>query len=376
VHCHDKPPETSLRDSNRYKAVGFVLTTALFTSHAHAAEGFKPRFPLSGTLGGEIVAPLDRPGWYGSAVVTQIEIDKVTDDSGEARKQLVSGSFATPPIAGSVRTASYAGTVDVDARQSQTQWNFMVGYLSEETFAGGRFTALFNLPYTTRLNRRLTLSGETPTLSALSPAVPAPVQAATQAAFGTAYQANLAAQSAAGTRVLEGFGDAEISGGWAYQQDKLKVLASTTLALPTGQYDANSTVNIGFGNFYTLRPSIAAAYSLNDSVTLGARTSLGFNTRNKDNEVRSGNFAVLDLAAVFRTPIGVLGPHVIHAQQYQDDSGGIYGPNRFRATGVGAFFTTLISPISAALNLSFMQMVDSRNAMSGSFIQARLSKAF
>ena len=48
--------------------------TALFAiaGHAYAADGSKLRFPLSGSLGGEIAAKQLTPGLYGSVVVTQI----------------------------------------------------------------------------------------------------------------------------------------------------------------------------------------------------------------------------------------------------------------------------------------------------------------
>jgi hypothetical protein len=71
----------------------------------------------------------------------------------------------------------------------------------------------------------------------------------------------------------------------------------------------------------------------------------------------------------------------LRVQQFQDDvnataSTGPLGPNRFSSTGAGVFFTTLIKPLGAGLNLSYMKTLESKNALSGSFIQARLSKVF
>jgi hypothetical protein len=379
-------PETFLRLVVTRHLLGAALACPLIAPPAHASDGFRVRYPLSGTLGGEIVAPADKPGWFGSLVVTQMEVDKITDDSGHARMQPVSGAFATPqPVAGAVRTATFSGTVAFDARQSQTMVNLLVGYLTEQTFGGGRLSFMVNVPTTTRLDRRLTLSGATPTLSPLSPPLTSPplppgtaamAQAAAQAGFASAYQANLAAQSAAGSGVVDGVGDVEVTGAWVLQQQNLRLAAGATLALPTGDYDAASSLNVGFGNCYTLRPHVTVAYSPSDTWTLGARASLGFNTRNDDNQVRSGNFGALDLAAAWRSPIGVVGPHVLHVQQVQDDSGGPFGANRFSATGAGAFFTTRIAALDAALNASYLKMVRSQNALSGSFVQLRLSKAF
>lgn len=63
-------------------------------------------------------------------------------------------------------------------------------------------------------------------------------------------------------------------------------------------------------------------------------------------------------------------------RQVSDDLGGSVGPNRFAATGLGGFFTTRVPGVDAALNLYYMTMVNARNALSGSFYQLRLSKAF
>ncbi len=374
-----------MRHPRLLHTVSAALCLGTFAGSALAADGFKLRFPLSGSLGGEIVAPVDNPGFFTSVVVTQIELDKLTDDTGNAYQQIKNGSITTPAIAGAVRTASYSGNVGLDLRQKQTNANLIVGYLSEKNFAGGRLALTFNLPYTARLNRQLTASGATPTLSTLAPALTTPplpagtgaaAQASTQAGFNTSYQAGLAASSAAATGASDGFGDAELSGAWVYRKDDLKVVAGVTLAMPTGKYDANSSINVGYGNFYTVRPGVAVAFNATPWLTLGARGSLGFNTRNKDNQIKSGDFSALDLAAAIRTPYGVFGPHVLIVDQFKDDQGGIYGGNRFKGNGVGAFYTALIPGLEAAVNLAYMNMANSRNALSGSFYQLRVSKAF
>jgi hypothetical protein len=121
---------------------------------------------------------------------------------------------------------------------------------------------------------------------------------------------------------------------------------------------------------------VAVSGRASEDLTLGAKVSLGLNSPNNDNGVRTGNFVGLDLAAAYLTPVGIFGPHVMYVSQYEDDQGGAYGGNRFNATGAGVFYTTLIRPINAGLNFSYMQMLDSRNALSGSFVQIRLTKAF
>lgn len=366
-----------------FRTAALVLAGSAVSSVALAADGFKVRYPLSGSLGGEIVAPLNNPGWYGSLVLTQVAIDKVTGDDGEQLKVTRSGTTPPATIAGQPRTASFSGSATLDVEQDQTIGNMLIGYLFAPTYYGGRVSLAVNLPYTFSQKTRAKATGATPTLTALSPALtspplpagaPAAAQANAQAQFNTFYQNGLAGSSV--DQEIDGFGDMEITGAWIHSTDKLRIVAGLTLALPTGKYDADGASNIGFGKFYTLRPGVGLAYKLNDTVTLGARGSLGFNSRNTENDIRSGNFGAVDLAVAFRTPIGVVGPHLLHVQQFQDDSGGDLGANRFRATGAGFFFTTLVKPLDAGLNLAFMKVIDSRNALSGTIVQVRLSKAF
>lgn len=355
----------------------------LFTmvGQTFAADGWKVRFPLSGSLGGEIVANKLTPGLYGSVVATQVEVDKVTGDDGQTLTVQKAGPFSTSPtlVAGAVRTASYSGTAKMDVKQSQTVSNILLGYLTETEYSGGRLNLTVNIPYMS-LNRTLALSGATPTLTTLAPSLPAPAaataQASVQGQFSTAYQAQLGAASNAASGTAAGLGDIEITGAWVQAADDMKVVLGATLAIPTGKYNKSDPLSIGYGNFYTLRPGGAVSIKANENLTVAARASLGINSRNVDNGVRSGNFWALDLAAAYRTPVGVVGPHLMKVTQYEDDQGGTFGANRFNATGAGVFFTTLIEPINAGLNFSYMKMFDSRNALSGSFLQLRLTKAF
>ena len=361
--------------------------TALFAiaGHAYAADGSKLRFPLSGSLGGEIAAKQLTPGLYGSVVVTQIEVDKVTGDDGNALKLVQAKAFsqAVPsPIAMTV-SSSFSGFATVAVKQSQTVSNILLGYLTETEYAGGRLNLLVNIPYMS-LNRTFSLTGDTPTLAPLSPSVASPQAAAVakglqtniQGQFALKYQAELAANSTAASGSAADLGDMEVTGAWVRQTDDMKIIVGATLAMPTAKYDKNSVLNTGFGNYYTLRPGVAVSGRASEDLTLGAKVSLGLNSPNNDNGVRTGNFFGLDLAAAYLTPVGVFGPHVMYVSQYEDDQGGTFGGNRFNATGAGVFYTTLIRPINAGLNFSYMQMLNTRNALSGSFVQIRLTKAF
>ena len=354
----------------------------------YAADGWKLRFPLSGSLGGEIAAKQLTPGLYGSVVATQIEVDKVTGGDGNALTLTQANAFSQAvtsppsPIAMTV-SSSYSGAATVAVKQSQTVSNVVLGYLTETEYAGGRLNMTVNIPYMS-LNRTFSVSGPTPTLAPLSSSVPGPQAAAVtaglqttiQGQFALKYQAQLAANSTAASGSAADLGDMEVTGAWVRQTDDMKIIVGATLAMPTAKYDKNSVLNTGFGNYYTLRPGVAVSGRASEDLTLGAKVSLGLNSPNNDNGVRTGNFFGLDLAAAYLTPVGVFGPHVMYVSQYEDDQGGTFGGNRFNATGAGVFYTTLIRPINAGLNFSYMQMLNTRNALSGSFVQIRLTKAF
>jgi len=135
---------------NKKLAYQWAGTAALLissTASVLAADGFKLRFPLSGTLGGEIVAPLPSEGWVGSLAYTDIDIDKIGGSDGKAitlqklapfgpltAAQLAAvpavaipgvGSFTAAQMQAALsgRTASAVGIVAVDYRQQIKQAN-------------------------------------------------------------------------------------------------------------------------------------------------------------------------------------------------------------------------------------------------------------
>ena len=389
-----------------YQWAGTAALLISSTASDLAADGFKLRFPISGTLGGEIVAPLPSEGWVGSVAYTDIDIDKIGGADGQAlilQKKAVFGPLtaaqlaAVPAVAvpgvGSFtaaqmqaalngRTASAVGIVAVDYRQQIKQANLTFARILDKDVQGGKLAIAINIPYALSLKSDALFTGVTPTLSPLTPSAGplAPVaQAAAQSSFNTGYQAALASQWQAANVNTSGLGDIETSLLWEKSVDKLKIVAGATLALPTGNYnyvEGRLAPNIGYGKYYTFRPGLGVAYTASENVTLGARGSLGFNTKNTENNVRSGDFYVIDLAAAFKTPVGVFGPHMTIMRQYTDDSGGQLGANRVSLTGAGVFAAFPIAAIGAGLNLSYMKTIDARNSLSGSFVQARLSKAF
>ncbi|MGO4382064.1 transporter [Pseudoduganella sp. RAF53_2] len=354
------------------KVAGGAMLAASFAS-AHAAEGFEPRYNLAGSLAGEIFSPPDQTGWAIGTAVTRVPVRHVTGDDGKDLTLPVPGGTLSVPGLPSALQPSYGpGKTTVYGNGSMTRTDVALGYITTEQYSGGRFLFVLDLPYI-RKDQHIGVSGATPALSWPGP-MPAEVQAGVGGQFQTQYQNALAAQGAASTGIIHGLGDAEMMAGWQYVGEKWRVLGGASLILPTGKYHDDPQPDAGTGNFRTLRPAMQVAYLPTSSIALGAKVSLGLNTRNRDNQLRSGNWFGVELAAGYMTPIGVVGVHALRVQQYQDDENNPFGASRFRSTNAGAFFTTKVPVVDAILTLQYIDTTASRNAKHGSFYQLRLIK--
>lgn len=343
--------------------------------HANAAEGFEPRYNLAGSLGGELFAPPDQTGWAAGVAATHIRIDKVTGDDGKKLTQTVPGGAVPLPGAPAALYPSYgAGNAVIDGTGTFDRWDLGLAYLTPERIGGGRLVFVLDVPFA-RKRQSIVAGAQSPVLN-WAPGVPGAMQTAVQEQFSTQYQAGLGAQGASASGDVTGIGDVEMQFGWQYVGAQVNVLAGASLILPTGKYDAGPAPDIGAGNFTTLRPAMQIGYLPTPDVALGAKLSLGLNTRNRDNHLRSGNWAGLELAAGYKTPIGIVGLHALHLRQYQDDDNNPLGASRFRSTNAGAFFTTKIAPIDAIVTIQYIGTTQSRNAKDGKFTQIRLIKLF
>ena len=406
-----------MEKTHAFKLAGTAMFILSAATSALAADGFKLRFPISGTLGGEIVAPLPSEGWVGSIAITDVNVDRVTGNDGNTltlqkavglnftgldasavRTQLdiaartnstlqSKTSVQLDGIAGQLagKSASATPTTLVDIKQRLTLANMTFARLLSPDVQGGKLALAINIPYALSMNVSSGFSG--PNINSLNWSPSEPISNVKTLAVGmvdAGYQKSLTDQSQSATVNTSGLGDIETSLLWEKTVDKFKIVGGATLALPTGNYSYTEGAmkpNIGYGKYYTFRPGVGVAYNASENVTLGVRGSLGFNTQNTENKVRSGDFYVIDLAAAFKTPVGVFGPHVTMLRQYTDDKKNgqidtLLGANRVSITGAGAFATFPIKSIGAGLNLSYMKTIDTRNSLSGSFVQARLSKAF
>jgi hypothetical protein len=353
------------------KTASLALLAA--SAAAHAAEGFEPRYNLAGSLGGEMFAPPDQTGWAFVTAATRVPVRRVSGDDGkDLALQVPGATLAVPGLPGPLQPSYGAGHATVEGHGAMTRWDVAIGYLSAEQYGGGRLVAAFDLPFI-RKDQQISVNGATPALSWPGPVTPA-VRTGVTGQFNSQYQAGLADQGAASSGVLHGVGDAELMAGWQVVGERWRVLAGTSLVLPTGKYQADPKPDAGTGNFRTLRPALQLAYLPTPRVALGAKLSVGLNTRNRDNQLRSGNWFGMELAAGYMTPLGVIGLHALRVQQYQDDDNNPFGPSRFRSTNAGAFFTTKVPALDAVLTLQYIDTTSSRHAKHGSFTQLRVIK--
>jgi hypothetical protein len=343
---------------------------------AQAAEGFEPRYNLAGSIGGEIFAPPDQTGWAFCIAATHIHVERVTGADGRTLTQpLPGGTLTLPaPMPPALSPAYGAQTAQVPAFGSLDRWDLALAYFTKDTYAGGRLLFIADLPLG-RKKQTVVPQAATPALQ-WSAQAPASLQGPVQAQFDSQYQGALAAQGHAMTGEVRGLGDAELTAAWQYVSAQWRVLAGASLVLPTGKYGADPGPDIGTGRFETLRPGVQVGYLPTPKLAFAAKLSLGLNTRNRDNQLRSGNWAGLEAAAGYMTRLGVIGLHAIRVQQFQDDDANPLGPSRFRSTNAGAFFTTMVPGTGAALTIQSITTRASRYAKAGSFTQARLIRAF
>jgi len=353
-----------------------TLTTALLAcGAAHGAENFEPRYNMAGSLGGEIFAPPDQTGWALGLATTNVPVRKVTGDGNNGPTLPAPGGTVPVPGLPAALSPSYApGQASIEGNGTMSRQDLAVGYLTPEQYGGGRLLFLVDLPFA-RKNQYITAHGATPALN-WPPGTPAPLQQAVGAQFGQQYQATVAAQGQAASGHVVGVGDAELIAGWQYIGEQWRVLATTALALPTGKYSADPAPDVGVGNFRTLRPALQVGYLPTPDWAVAAKFSVGLNSRNHDNQLRSGNWAGIELAAGYKSPIGVFGLHTLRVQQYQDDDQNPLGTSRFCATNAGAFYTVRLPGTGSILTMQYMDTTASHNAKHGRFSQLRLIQLF
>jgi len=322
---------------------------------ATAAEDFRVRYNLVGTLGGEIFAPLPEEGWIGAISHTHVDGKKLTGNDGNDRTIKI----PLPLPTGSTITLKSDGKADITS--------LALVRVVQGASANERYALSAILSYS-RVDTSLTTQ---PSPTDLVNGLPVP-----QRPLAASLLEELNKRNGA----IQGIGDLELNASWLRAEGPWKFRVGTSLVLPTGKYNKDEGQNIGLGNFYTLRPEAQVTYQPTQKWAFSGKMALGLNTTNKDNKWRSGNWHALELAAGYMTPIGPVGLHTVHVNQHQDDKNGnplfASGPNRFELTASGVFFATRLNFIDANLAVQHMVTTSSRNARHSNFTQVRVVKRF
>lgn len=377
-----------------FKAVS-CLALIVAGVNASASEGSRMRQAPVGAFGGEIAAPADNPGLFGTASLTYLNIYKVVDGNGDpiALPAKVVPLPTGTPTGGAVPNGAYALSVptgSIDFNQKQTQLNLVGGYLTEGLYGGGHVAFAINVPLIKQSRSFIAVqpAGTTsPTPAATLPAALRGAIAAVASAVNTQVQAGVAAAAASQNAEVSGIGDTELSVVWVRHQDRLKVVAGVSLFAPTGAYDKTRGPNPGFGDFYTLRPGVAVTYALGPNhtdkawdagVTVAGRLSYGINTINKETDYRSGNFLYGELGVVKVMGDWAFGSNLLVTQQVTDDTG-VGAPtdgNRYRSYGFGPFLSYKLPGKDAGFNLQYSDNFGGRNAIVVKSLQLRFVKAW
>jgi hypothetical protein len=355
------------------------MMTAICAGTALAAEDFRVRYNLAGTMGGEIFAPQYSSGWIGALAYTYIDGRKLTGDDGQDMTITApGGTVALPAPAPAGLYPTYdAKRVALQASGHARVAALALGYVSADLYNGGQFIFGALLPIAESASGILPMASS-PSLNWPNPGQPNDATKATvQNGFEAGYQAGLAAQAAGEGGQAAGIGDIELAAGWMSGHGPWKFRAGAAVVMPTGKYSASSKPNIGFGNYYTLRPEVQATYMPSAKIAMSGKLILGFNTKNKDNQLKSGDWYGLETAAGYLTPMGPVGLHGVYVKQYQDDENNpMFGANRLELTGVGTFFTTKLPILDAIVTLQHMVTTSSRNARHSNFSQLRFVRQF
>ncbi len=148
---------------------------------------------------------------------------------------------------------------------------------------------------------------------------------------------------------------------------------------PLGYYSKNAPLSIG-GNFWTLEPSAGITY-LRDNWHFSAHLVYNTNTRNHDNEYRSGDQVFLNLTLTRAFGAWKLGPVAYYQEQITPDSNGggrpTFGGQVFadpRQVGAGLLASTDWG--KAKLTAFVTRDVQARNTMAGDKVWFNLSLPF
>ena len=336
------------------------------TGAAQAAEGFKVRYPITGALGPELTVFEPVPGTIGSVAMAFADLTALNGNDGHAAW--------TPPL---TNAAGATQTAQINFKQHQAALQAYVGHVVALQAHADFLVLGLNVPYALSVHRSLRFPTVRATLPDGTPTTP-----------GAGFLAGLAAQARTNNLSTGGFGDADVSLTWVHVADRWKLGTGLGIGLPNGDFHSQSSgapgtpaINVGTGRFYTFRPTTTVSYQAADRLTLGVRATVGLNTVDTVDHWRSGNFWAMELAAVYRSPVGAFGLQGVVVKQFQDDRGGQsgsqpggYGANRYQTGAAGVFYAARFG--ETGVNLGYTSQFRAVNAYAGQLFQLRVSHEF
>ncbi|HET8869823.1 MAG TPA: transporter [Aquabacterium sp.] len=344
-------PANSIRQAVVKTSV-FAVTMVACAASMASENGLQRYSP--GVGGSDMTSPIV-PGWYWQTAAVYYNAHKVKDNSG--------------------KDTTVYGLAKVQSDVATTAFLNRLTYVSTERVLGG------NLGFTVMqpIGIRKGSFGANPTDSS-NP---------TSVAVAGIVDGMLSGNSGKQT----GMGDLEFGPMIHWEiGDHQAANIVPTIVLPTGDYDATRRLNMGYGNFYTFRPSFQYAY-IGDGWDVGGRAVLSFNTRNKANGYYSGNMFNLDWQAMkFVTEDVRLGLQGYFVRQFNHDTCKVgtgetvdCGANPFTMAAVAAGNKTSVTAAGPALAWlknggefllegKFLKEFDAKNRTEGKAFWLTLSK--
>jgi hypothetical protein len=342
--------------------IGIISLCTIF--NATAEEGFRTHYSPTGLITGETAIILkDRPGFFGTISGSLISIDQINDANGNNAANQSIYVNTSPTISTLYQNATGSNTLNVNQTFSQTQRqvNFIGGYITEENYWGGKFIGAVSVPYAV-MSREVTANVDATQISQLQAyAIKNPASAPTINQMISSYKAQAASVASSKSGTTEGIGDTNLIGAWSYFDGKnTKYVTGLTIIAPTGAFDQNAPVNVGFG-YFTFLPSLAAFYQENNW-TFAGRASYGYNTSNSNTSYKSGDFVAFELFGSYRVPgLANFGLNLTQFSQVTADT--YTGPVNTMSTtqnpgGTSALLGTTV-PIDGGQQTSFIALTPS-----------------
>lgn len=330
----------------KFIPASLAVAASLCASGASATENGQLR-ALLGAPSYELTTP-QFPGAYGQLWVQHYSASKLRGNDGNAP--------VTP-------TTTPLGTLGVRA-EGEVEAAVLVPritYVTETLVYDGRLGFSATLPLI-RQRTEVRLGAD----------LPAGLPAGTVAAVNGL----LAQGSAQRSGRVSGQGDLDVTAFVDWQGDDGRTALGVSVVAPTGSYEAGRAVNPGAGNYWTVRPLLLASRVWDNGLELGLRATYSVNSRNRDTQVRSGQYLHADWAAMYRVDdswrAGLQG-YVV--RQFTGDTGpgvAAHG-NKARVYSAGPMVAYQSESGIWALDFKWMQEFSVRNRPEGRLAWLRLN---